>query len=88
MKYTIEETKARELHRQFKRNLRTVHHHFALLSSTCCKCGREFQFELGYRIRYDYAIAVFLYDICNECVNSREEACNKFYNKKEQDVEE
>lgn len=88
MKYTIEETKAREDHRQFKRNLRTVHNHFALLPATCCKCGREFQFELGYRRYYDYAIAVFISDICNECANSREEACKKFYDEKEQEIAE
>ena len=79
MKYSLSETKVRQSQREHRRNLRTVHRHLALFPKTCCNCGREFQFEVGYRVYYDYAIAILVSDICNECARSREEACKIYY---------
>lgn len=79
MKYTIEQTKERALRREHKKKMRTTFHHFALLSSTCCKCNREFQMEWGYRTYLNYGIAVLISDICNECAKSRAEACKLVY---------
>lgn len=79
MKYSLSETKERQSQREHRRNLRTVHHHIALFPGTCCMCGREFQFETGYRVFVDYCIATLVYDICNGCASSRDDACRKFY---------
>lgn len=79
MKYSREQTLERERMRMERKKLRTVHHHLAVFPTKCCKCGREFRFEVGYRVYFDYGIAILIYDYCNECATSRADAYNLFY---------
>lgn len=79
MKYSLEDTAERQKERQHRKNMRTVHRHLALFPKTCCTCGREFQFEVGYRVRISCAFVVLINDFCNDCAASREDACHQFY---------
>lgn len=80
MKYTREQVEERAKRREYRRRMRLVHRHLALFFPTRCDmCKREYQFEFGYRVKFYYNEYPFLFDFCNECATSREDACNKFH---------
>ena len=80
MKFSSEETKARQRNRELHKKMHAISHHFTLRPATCCKCGSEYQFEFGYRMLRNVHVTSGFWDVepvyvCNDCAHSKQEAC-------------
>ena len=74
MIYTPEETAKREAERERRAWLRSFYRRFAIFPEKCSCCGREYQWQWGWKHQTGGMYISIEYAICKECGPTREAA--------------